>query len=152
MKKKGLKYISVRLQYSRKTNLYYKITKLKKLDLLSLYSWFIHKQYSILFFVILFFFVFSIIFMKVVEYEKKCRTRFYLHLFFLFKHFFLYWRQCLLRHKIYSNTFSCFMSLNVELLQFFVICILIRLKATILLQLITKIISFKNTMFFEVSH
>ena len=47
MKKKGLKYISVKLQSLRKANSYCKITKVKKLKIyLSLYSWFIYKQYS----------------------------------------------------------------------------------------------------------
>ena len=91
MKKKGLKYISVRLQYLGKGNSYYKITKLKEfLDLLSLYSWFIHKQYSILFFCDIIFFVFSIIFMKVVEYEKKLRHFFtYIYFFYLNIFFFI---------------------------------------------------------------
>ena len=85
MKNKGLKYISVRLQYLRKANSYYKITKLKKnKDVLSLYSWFIHKQYSILFF-----FVFSIIFMKVDEYEKKLR-HFFTYIFFFYLNIFFF--------------------------------------------------------------
>ena len=78
MKKKGLKYISVRLQYLRKANSYCKIIKVKKLKIyLSLYSWFIYKQYS--YFDVILFFVFGIIFLKVIEYETNCRTCFNLN-------------------------------------------------------------------------